>query len=223
VNGALYHNDYEDLQVSEYTPPIVGSAGGNVAINANARYQGGELEIQAVPIERLTLTASAGVVDRFYKTYPRNLAAGAALTPGCKAIAGTTIAQDCAAIASFTHNPKTSSDFSAYYVLPAADYGEWSFFVAYSRKGRVDYSAFDLPPASPNHAVIAGKAYGLLIARIALSHIPMAGGHVRGQIAIYGDNLTDQDYVLQGTELATYAGIAWAPGRTIGIEGKVEF
>jgi iron complex outermembrane receptor protein len=223
LNGAAFYNKYRDLQVTVFVPPSAGTGGGNVAINADAKYKGFELELQAVPVEGLTLGASLGYVDSKYTNYPRALEAGGLLLAGCTPITNgaTVVAQNCADVAKFIFAPKTTGDLSVNYELPKASYGQWSFFASYSYKSKVDFSVFRTP-ASPYQDLIAQKGWWLLSARVALSDIPISGD-VRGQIALFGDNLTDEKYHILGSDFGTYAALNFAVGRTIGIEGKVEF
>ena len=60
VNAAVYHTDYEDVQVFRLDL----QTGGQVAINANeARLQGVEIELATRPLENLELTAAYGYTD----------------------------------------------------------------------------------------------------------------------------------------------------------------
>jgi iron complex outermembrane receptor protein len=223
VNGSAYHNKYHDLQITLFLPPNAGSAGGNTAVNANATFKGFELELQAVPVDGLTLSAAVGHVDPKFKNYPRGLEGGA-VSPGCTPIVvnGLAAGQDCADIASFTQFPKTTASVSAHYVFPTVSYGEWSVFVNYYRRSTVDYSTFNLPSTPFKNVVDSRSKYGVLDARLALSDIPLAGG-ARGQLAIFGKNLTNETYNDGGIDWQSFATILWGMPRTWGIEGKVEF
>ncbi len=223
LNGSAYYTKYRDLQVAQFIVPGTTTAGGTDQVNANARYQGFELEMQAVPIERLTLTAAVGYIDPKYSSFPGALTAGA-VNPGCNPIlssTGTTIGQDCAAIAAFTHFPRTTLDLSANYSLPPESYGEWSVQVSYSYKSGNKWSAFNLPN-NPFQEVVATKPFGLIDARIALSRIPLRRG-VEGRLAVVGQNLTDKAYNVQGIDFGTYGTISWGKRRTFLIEGTVGF
>jgi iron complex outermembrane receptor protein len=224
LNGAAFYNKYRDLQVAQFAPPSTGGAGGASAINANAKYPGFELEAQAVPVDGLTLTAAVGYVDPKYKRYPTALLTGGAVAPGCVAInnaAGTAIGMDCADIAKVTAAPKTTFSGGVAYVFPRTSYGEWSMRVDYAYKGRTQWGGLDLP-STPFQDEIVGKAYGLLSARIALADIPLDGG-ARAQLAVYGENLLDKDYVVSGIDFGFMGTQAFGTRRTLGIEGKVDF
>jgi iron complex outermembrane receptor protein len=224
INGAVYRNKYNDLQIGAFVAPSAIGAGGNLAVNANARYTGYELELQALPVTGLTLTASIGHVDPEYENYPTALGTGNVVNPGCTPIrnsSGVVSAQDCAKTAKFLYYPKTTMDFSGTYELPTTSYGVWTIFAAYSYKSSLDFSTF-LLPSSPYQTLLHQDAYGILTARIQLGDIPISG-NVRGQIALFGDNLTDKIYDTQGIDFGTFATAGWSIGRTVGIEGKIDF
>jgi iron complex outermembrane receptor protein len=222
LNGAVFLNRYNDLQSGVNIPPSSSGAGGNIAINANARYTGWELEFEAVPVEGLTLAASVGHVDPEYLKYPTALATGGLVSPGCVPIVtnGRLTAQDCAAIASFVYIPKTTADLSLSYAVPVS-YGEWSAFLAYSYKSRIESDVFNLP-SSPYQNILAQKGYGLLSGRIALSHIQIHGD-TRAQIALFGDNLTNEIYNVQGVDFGSFATATWGERRTVGVEVRADF
>jgi iron complex outermembrane receptor protein len=225
LNGSAFYNRYDDLQVTTFVAPsTTTTGGGNLATNANARYKGFELELQTVPVDGLTLTGSVGYVKPEYKNYPQPLNTGGGLNAGCTPIRGSTgatIAQDCADIGRFNSTPHTTANASVTYELSANSYGQWSVFLNYYYQGKVAYATFPAP-ISPFQRVVDGKSYGLLSGRITLSDIPLSGG-ARGQIALFGDNLTNKKYNVQGIDFTTFASITWGTPRTFGIEGKVEF
>jgi len=81
LNGAVFRNDYSDLQITVNDPilgfaPIVQNA-------AKARIKGFELEMQAMPVASLRLDAGIGYLDAGYKDV--NIAGqGAGVTPDSK-------------------------------------------------------------------------------------------------------------------------------------------
>jgi iron complex outermembrane receptor protein len=224
VNGAAFYNKYRNLQVPQFAPPNGVSSGGSTAVNANATYKGFELEAEAVPVEGLTLNASVGYVDPVYKRFPKALEGGR-VSGGCSPItnaAGAITGQDCAKIAKFNYFPNTTVGLGASYTLPMTSYGEWSFRTDYAWKSHIYGGTFDLP-STPFQNSIYQKAYGLLSARIALSEIPLAGGDTTAQIALFGENLTNEKYIVQGIDYGFMATAVFGDRRTFGIEGKVNF
>ncbi len=64
LNGALFYTHYDDIQVKiiDVVAPGLGNA-------ANGRIEGGEVELQAVPVKNLHLEASVGVLDTKYTRF----------------------------------------------------------------------------------------------------------------------------------------------------------
>jgi iron complex outermembrane receptor protein len=223
LNGALFYNKYNDLQVAQFAPPSSSGSGGSMAVNADATYKGYELEFTAIPIERLTFSASLGHVDPEYTKFPRSLI-GTSLSPGCVPInnsAGVAVGQDCAAIASVTAVPRTTADIGLNYDFPEQPYGKLSARIDYTHRSHIDWGTFDLPD-TPFKNSIKGNPYGLLSARATLSDIPIAG-QARAQIAIFGENLTDEEYNAQGIDLSFMGTITYGLRRTFGVEAKIDF
>ncbi|HEY3694735.1 TonB-dependent receptor [Phenylobacterium sp.] len=225
LNGAAFYNKYRGLQLGQFVPPSASGAGGSIALNADARYRGFELEAQAVPMDGLTLTASVGYVDPKYEKFPQPLQPGGVVGAGCKPITGSAggaaIAMDCAAIGKFLGVSKRTASAGAAYVFPRVSYGEWSIRADYAYRSAAQWSLFNLP-TTPFQAQIAGKAYGLLSGRIALSDIPLTG-NAKAQLSVYGENLTNEHYAVQGIDFGFMATNAFSKPRTFGVEVKADF
>jgi iron complex outermembrane receptor protein len=223
LNGAAFHNKYSDLQTGQFQPPGAGAAGGQTTVNANATYLGYELELTAIPIDNLTFTANYGHVDPKYDSFPRPLDAGA-VSPGCTPIrnaAGVAVGQDCAAIASFTAFANTTLDLGLNYDFPEQPYGNLSARVDWSHRSHTQWGAFNLP-STPFQQQIFGEPYGLLSARVTLAEIPLTKD-VRGQLSLFGQNLTDVHYNAQGIDFGIFGTVNYGERRTVGVEGKIEF
>jgi len=219
LNVAAFHSKYNDLQIVAFSAAL----GGSTASNANATYKGIEVEATVVPVDGLTLTGSWGLVDPKFSSYPRALATGNTLTPGCVAILSTTntpIAQDCAAVASFRSVPKSNFTISGSYVIPQS-YGEWQISANYAHTSSVPGT--EVESGTGFKALLNAPAYGLLSGRIALSKIPLSGERVTAQIAVYGNNLTDKRYFYGGVDFGQFATFGAGLRRTIGVEASVNF
>jgi iron complex outermembrane receptor protein len=223
LNGAAFYNKYRDLQVAQFAPPSTTGTGGSSALNANATYKGFELELQAVPVEGLTLTSAVGYLDAKYTSFPVALDTGNVLTAGCSPISsgGAVVGMDCSDIASMVNVPKWTVNFGVGYELPAASYGQWSARLDYSYKSKIQWGSLNLI-RMPFKEQIAGKGYGLLAGRISLSDIPLTGS-ARGRLTLFGENLTDKKYVAQGIDFGFAGTNVFNTGRTVGIEGSLEF
>lgn len=76
ANVSAYYNEYKDLQVT-YFPQLAGATGlpQVFANKANQVAQGIELEIQAVPMEHLNVSASISYMDSHYTSFVADLGA----------------------------------------------------------------------------------------------------------------------------------------------------
>jgi iron complex outermembrane receptor protein len=223
LNGSAFYNKYNKLQVALFQPPGATGGGGNTAINANAKYKGFELEAQAVPVEGLTIMASVGYVDREYTQYPQPLNAGGTLTPGCSFITlnGANIAQNCGDVAKFLYVPSTTAGAGVSYTFPTTSYGEFTIRADWVYRSTIESGTLNTP-ATPFQAIVRQKPYSLFSARATLADIPLSG-NARGQLAVFGENLTNKKYIVQGIDFGFMATKTFNEPRTFGIEGKVEF
>jgi iron complex outermembrane receptor protein len=74
VNAAAFYNKYHNLQIAEiyFTKDAAGNTvNGNTVVNAaQAKTQGIEFDVTAIPIENLKLNASFGYLDAKYTNFP---------------------------------------------------------------------------------------------------------------------------------------------------------
>jgi iron complex outermembrane recepter protein len=71
VNGALFWNNYKDLQLVNYAGSAAGAAGGGVFSNApTARSYGAELSAEAAITPIFSLMANAAYLNAKFKSYP---------------------------------------------------------------------------------------------------------------------------------------------------------
>ncbi len=134
INGAAFFNDYKDLQftlstvVNGLQSIIVGNA-------AAAEVQGFELEFQAVPAQRLNLTASLGYLDSKYT----RVDPGAEITTANKLIGA----------------PEWTLALGAETTFPMAGWGDITLRADYSYRSKVYYDAV-------NTESTAQDGYGLV-------------------------------------------------------------
>jgi iron complex outermembrane receptor protein len=223
LNGAVFYNKYNDLQVAQFAPPSTSGTGGSTALNANAKYKGFELEAQAVPVEGLTLTAAVGYLDAYFTSFPVALDTGNVVTPGCTPITsgGVAIGMDCADIASVVDVPKWTISLGAGYEFPPTSYGTWQIRGDYAYKSSMQWGTLQLI-RTPFKNAIAGKPYGVFSGRISLADIPL-NGSAKGRLSLYGENLTNRKYTAQGIDFGFAGTKVFAQRRTVGLEGAVEF
>lgn len=80
VNASAFYMDYTDLQQNQLITTGGGIAQFQTSNAASAHSTGFEIELSALPVRQLQLTASYGYVDAVFDSYPNATAAGADYT-----------------------------------------------------------------------------------------------------------------------------------------------
>ena len=204
VNASLFLYDYTDLQVTR------AAAGANAVLTtenaADAEIRGLDVDIAWAATEALTLNFGASFLDSEYEEYDAN----------AKVFQGTPGMIDIfydARGESLLRAPDLSYFASLNYDVDLAN-GYMPISLTYSYKD--DY-IFDFI-AEPETTVLEQEGYGLVSARI---------GYVsedeRWEAALWGNNLTDEEYfddiVANGRGLRG----SYAPPRTYGIDLRFHF
>jgi len=194
VNGAAYYQDYKDKQAP--VRELRNGALVNVVSNAaNATIYGGELEVTAVPVNGLNLTASAGYVHPKYDTYLSRDATGNVID-----LSATPFPV-----------PKWTYNLGAAYEIPLPD-GSVRANVNYERIDDVTYFL------SARTEGKTQKAYGVLDARISWNIASMGL-----DVAVFGKNLTDKVFFSNISAVGPYnLGVLGDP-RTYGIQLRETF
>ena len=182
LNAAAFYVDHDDLQVQQFQ---AGSGGAtSVTVNAGkAHYMGVEAEFEALLAERLTLSGALGYIDREYDEF-------LILDPASNAIV------DVADSARFTYAPDTTANVALRYDFPRFDLGQFSGRIEYNYRGKVYF--YPTVVGTPVHEQIAGDGRGLLDARLTLAEIPI--GSAEASVALWGKNLTDEEYRVHGID-----------------------
>ena len=107
------------------------------------------------------------------------------------------------------------------YVLEQ-NYGEWSFGLNYSRRGRIFRTAVDTAGTGLKNFTTA-RPFSLVDARIALSKIPLGKSDATAEVALVGNNILNEKYFYGGTDFGQFATMGLGLRRTIGIEAAVSF
>ncbi len=197
-NATGFYTDYADLQVNQYT------GGVGTTTNANAYYEGFELESQFIPVHELALDGSIGYVNPVYTDYPYSNPI-------------TNKVQNYASIAHFPYVPDWTIHAGAQYYFPVQSWGAPSLRVDYSMMSERYWFSTNLPNANPFNNVIKDPGQNLLSARLILSDIPVTTGATM-EVQIYGTNLLNQDLRDSGIDFGGlgFAGISFGEPRSIG-------
>jgi len=166
-----------------------------------ANISGFEAEVDALPIEGLTLSGSAGYSDFNYKTFILN-------------------GIDVADVARPAYFSKWTTRASAQYdTQEFADGGH--FFARLDARWRSSSKIVSTPIADAvMEARATTKPYWLVDGRAGIANFPVGGVPIG--LSIYGQNLFDNDYYSFGAPVTGLSGI-YDRGRTYGIELSMTF
>jgi iron complex outermembrane recepter protein len=225
LNGAVFHYDYKNQQVSEVR--------GGLAFpqNLNAKVKGAELELLAKPISALTLRGSLGYLDTKYtKDNPCLSPAGTPASAACPT-GGTPVAGNRVPFAS-----KWTASFGGDLKLARVADGDIVFSGEIAYKSSIWYDMFNdnaRPPAVVQDGqggviqlypggktpLVGSKGYALINAGIAWNSDNI-------QLRLWGKNITNKQYYPFGYDTAgAFGTVLQTPGvpRTYGVEATFKF
>ena len=225
VNGAFYYSDYKNRQLTSLViNPVTNSPAPATVNAAKSTIKGFELETQWYPVEQLqlmfNLTLNDGNIEEFIDTQI-TIADTATPGEGCTRADLTFLQIDSCPNDRSNENlprlPKQTYYFAAEYTLETS-FGAVMPRVQFSYKSDVDY-CFDA--ASCDSGLwLEGKQRDLSARVTWISPDETWVG------AIYGNNLTDEDYLVGGTALVESEGVGGysvATPTTYGVELKYTF
>jgi len=220
LNGAVFHYDYKNQQVSEV---IGGLAFPN---NLNGKVKGAELELLAKPIPALTLRGSLGFLDTKYGQDNPLLSVDAAV-PG----SGTSIVGNEIPFAS-----KWTASFGGDLTLGEVADGDVVFSGEVSYKSSFWYDMFNdnaRPPAVVQDGMggvtqlyPGGRTDLVGSGGYALANASLAWNHDSYSIRLWGKNIFNKQYYPFGFDTAgAFGTVLLTPGtpRTYGVEATVRF
>jgi iron complex outermembrane receptor protein len=191
TNIAAFFNELQDQQVAQF---IAGPTGA-ISIVSNAgksEYTGLEFEIVAKPMQGITLDWNMGFVNPEYKEYITN-------DPG------TLLPFDAAKVARFGYVSQTTGAAGVQYdSQPIAAFRDGKI---QARVEAVWQSKQDFHPAifypsgaadNPNVNATTSDARTIINARISLQDVTFGAGTV--DFSLWGKNLGDEEYVVQGVD-----------------------
>ena len=210
VNAALYHTDYDNLQVSQFTGATV-AAGSGFTSNANAKFDGGELEINALLMPGLTFDGSIGLTIPVYKAiyFPDPV---------------TNVLTNYAKDAHFGYVARWTNHAGLQYSFPETMAGILSVRADYVYQSQRWWHAVNLSTVNPFNDNIKDEGEQLVSARISLTKIPLKGLQ-NLEISVWGENLLNEVYAISGIDFGTqgYAVSTFGQPRSFGVDFKVKF
>ena len=193
VNGAAFQYNYKDIQLLRVI------AGGAQVVNAaESRIRGLDLETIWFATDNLQFSGSLSILDGKYTDYPD----AEAFVPN-PAGGNTRVANYDATGNKTLNTPDWTLNLTANYSVPVA-IGTLNFNVTYLHSDDINYSV---------DTVGVQDAYDVVNARIGLT-----SGDKRWGVAVYGRNLTDEEYWLSMSRSTLGDLISLNPPRTYGLE-----
>ena len=203
TNVAAFFNKANDQQVAEFRAGASGAS--NVVTNAgSSEYTGVEFEIIAQPVDGLTLDWSMGFVNPEYKEYGTSYLANPALP--FDPVTNPTIPFDAAKIARFGYTSQTTGNAGIQYdskPIPAMRDGKIQARVEAVWQSKQDFHpAIVYPNGVRDNPLIdntTSDARTIVNARLALNEVG-AGALGTVSFALWGKNLLDEEYIIQGID-----------------------
>ncbi|GAA5317741.1 MAG: TonB-dependent receptor [Candidatus Pelagadaptatus aseana] len=183
INAAIFHTTYEDLQITQFD----GSVGFNVQNAAEAIIQGVEIDGRFLLMEDLLLSASVAYLDYEYQDYD--------VAECAPAVAATqTPSNSSAGLCNFdgeraANTPEFAANLSLDYSHSVGDWGMmyWGLNLDYSDDY---YASSTLDPNSLQDSYVKVGA-----------RISLASSDDSWELALIGNNLTDERVLTQSTAL----------------------
>lgn len=203
TNVSAFFNKAADQQVSEFKAGANGAA--NVITNAGrSEYTGVEFEIIAKPVEGVTLDWSMGFVNPKYKEYGTSYLTNPALD--FDPVTNPTIPFDAAKVARFGYTSQTTGNAGIQYdskPIAAMRDGKIQARVEAVWQSKQDFHpAIIYPNGTADNPLIdstTSDARTVVNARLALNEVG-AGALGTVSFALWGKNLLDEEYVIQGID-----------------------
>ncbi len=203
ANADVFYTKYDGLQIPVYT------GGNGFTPNANAHYEGAELEVQAIPINHLTIDGSLGYTDAIYDEFTLiNPATG---TPA-----------NYARSSKFPYVPRYTVHVGAQYDFPHMSFGQLSVRSDYAFTSERYFFANTI--LSPMNDAIRDPGQNLLSARLILGDVHVAGTNV--EFEFFGENLLDQALIDSAIDFGSsigIAGVSYGEPRHFGFTAKIDF
>lgn len=204
LNAAVFHYGYDDMQVDQNIPPNIGVTRTSNA--GKAKIDGAEIDLTALLMDELTLTASYGYLDADFEEFldtqtcdGRNLFGG--------------LTEDVSACRDVAASPKHTCSVALEYMLPGVTVGELS--------ARVDYH-WQAESAFAVRGGWAGRdAFELVGASLQWAGIPLGSGELRA--LLWGRNLADEEYFGHAMSFGVFQLATFGEPRSYGIDLAWEF
>ncbi|MFN8624751.1 MAG: OmpA family protein [Candidatus Binatia bacterium] len=214
VNAAGYYSDYKDLQQSIFR---ASSTGGVLSLLSNvdsAEVWGTEVEVTAVPIRGVEVTATYGAtLPKFLEWFDQKFDANNQPIFGPD---GNPVLENVADQRSFAFTPQHQAGLDLGYTAPPTGSGTFSAHLNVFWQDQQTFLANDRTPGAqamkaPNYAVVSG--------RLQFVDIPLQMGSL--DLSVFGRNLFDKKYRIAGVDFGQTIGWStnfYGAPRTFGLQ-----
>jgi iron complex outermembrane receptor protein len=203
ANLALFHGNYDNIQLTElFFDPMTGAFSSRVGNAGRAVIRGGELEVQARPLDALELSMALGVLDSKYKQFDYVNVATNVFTDRSD--------EDLLFVPTYT-----GSFGVAYTISDAFRVGDLTARASWSFRNGVNFG-----PDFGSERLAQDKV-GLLSGQLSLA---LDDG--KTVIALFADNLLDRRYIDSGVNFETgfaFSTAHYGPPRMYGMEIRRSF
>ncbi|MCB1677999.1 MAG: TonB-dependent receptor [Halioglobus sp.] len=201
LNAAAFYNEETDLQLSVFSS---GSAASSEVRNAGEAIKSGfEFELAYQPVADLLLSANYGYLHVEYEEFNEFDAA-----------VGQVV--DKSDFKDIQYAPQHTFNISADYTFIRRGWGTLTGYINYSY---VDDFVPYVEPTQNATSMIDGRA--LVNGRLTLTDIPL--GHTTLEIALWGKNLTDEEYRLNTVPFGAWTVSYYGDPRTYGLQASIRF
>jgi iron complex outermembrane receptor protein len=203
INAEAFDYKYKNIQVQSLV------AGGTILSNAaSAKIKGVDVDVRAIPVENLTLTASFEYLDAHYDSYVDGTLT--TYSPGCAPAMSS-----CNSVADLSgFKLPFSAPFSASLVvnyLHRTSIGQLDFNVAYNHGGDYYFNS-DNGKGQLNPSLNKQPAFNLLN-----TSVQWTSASSRYVVTLWGRNITGEKYLSLANEQTVGTGWGPAPPATYGI------
>ncbi len=197
-NIAVFYNDYQEIQISQFEAGT-GGASSRIVNAGEATFQGIELDLIALLTDNLTLDMTYGFLDAEFDKYLLDQNT------------------DISAVTTVPRAPENSGTLGLQYEVPV-----FSGATLMARLDVIYTDGFTFHPF--NNQFDSADDRTLLNARISLKDIAV-GNDGRLRISAWGKNITDEEYREWGIDFASlgYAGATYGRPATYGLDVTYEF
>lgn len=211
INGAVFHMDYNDLQISQFEAGA-GGASSTIVNAGEATVDGLEVEASWLPVTGLEVNLGYGYINRDFGEY---------VTSAVDPVTGFSIPSlgnvDLAdTVTTIQLSPEHSASLSVAYTFEPWKIGQLTVNVDATYSSEIDYTI-------PLSLYSGEDAYHFINARAALVNIPVGDGEMK--VSVWGKNLEDKEVRQFGFDFGSLGFVTnvYYPGRSVGIDFIYEF